>query len=339
MGRSSSELGYRLVMASRSKRSRVSRARASIARLARRAAPRPSAPPSVRGSDARQLHLLGEIASRQIATTGSVSSLADVEFRVSSQWGEDGIIEWLCQQLPAIERSFVEFGVEDYTEANTRFLAEHRGWRGLVLDGDEDHVSRIRAQDVWWMRDLTAVAAFVTRDNINDLIRSAGFEGPIGLLSIDIDGNDYWVLEAIRVVEPAIVVCEYNGLFGPTRAVTVPYDSAFVRHEAHYSGQYYGASIQAFRRLLESRGYRFLGTNSAGVNAFFVHDRVAADILPLIESPVIWPTTHSDTRDEHGTLTALRGEARSRLIEDLPVVDLVSDSVQPLGTMLGESGA
>lgn len=284
--------------------------------------------------DERQLQLLGRIASRQIATLDVIGTLADVEFRVTSQWGEDGIIEWLCQQLPDIEPTFVEFGVESYTEANTRFLLENRGWRGLVIDGNEEHVASIRAQEIFWMRDLSAVSAFITRDNINALIEEAGFHGQIGILSVDIDGNDYWVLRAIEVVEPAIVICEYNGLFGTDHAVTIPYDPDFRRHDAHYSGQYYGASILAIRRLIAERGYRFLGTNSTGVNAFFCLERYASQLPLDLGNPVVWPTSHSDTRDPDGELTFLRGRERLDLIAGLPLYDIDNETTATVGDLL-----
>ena len=128
-----------------------------------------------------------------------------------------------CEAPP----SFIEFGVETYRESNTRFLLVKDNWRGLVIDGSETNVASIRALSEYWRHDLTAVASFITRDNINDLFADAGFTGEVGLLSIDIDGNDYWVWEAIDVVSPVIVVVEYNSVFGPEAQVTVPYAADF----------------------------------------------------------------------------------------------------------------
>ena len=123
----------------------------------------------------RALLLQGRIASLNLSTRDRIRTLADVEFRVSSQWGEDGIIEWLCQKIPDIPRSFVEFGVENFSEANTRFLIENRGWRGLVIDGNEEYMRGLRDQSLYWRHDLTAVSAFVTAENINELITDAWF--------------------------------------------------------------------------------------------------------------------------------------------------------------------
>lgn len=281
----------------------------------------------------RSLLLQGRIAANQIADRRRIRNFGDVEFRVCSQWGEDGIIEWLCQMLPDISRSFIEFGVESFAEANTRFLLENRGWRGLILDGSETSMSALRQQSLYWRHDLTAVPAFVTAENINGLIRSHGFAGPLGILSVDIDGNDYWVLQAIDCVDPAIIICEINGVFGDLRAFTVPYRPDFMRMDGHYSGQYFGCSVAAVRALCERKGYSFLGTNTNGVNAFFVRHDLAPPLLAAIEEIRIWPPRHRDSRDPTGALDFVRGTARYDLIADLPVVDLETDSLVPLGSL------
>lgn len=281
----------------------------------------------------RSLLLQGRIACRQLFACERIGSLADVEFRVSSQFGEDGIIEWLCQKIPGISRSFVEFGVESYAEANTRFLIENRGWRGLVMDGNEEYVRALRDQALYWRHDLTAVAAFITAENINTLIRENGFAGQLGILSVDIDGNDYWVLEAIDCVNPAIIICEINGVFGDLRAVTVPYRPDFQRLEAHYSGQYFGCSLAAARLLGERRGYSFIGTNSNGINAFFVRNDVAGPVLDSLLETRAWPPRHRDSRGLDGKLNFVRGIARRDLVADLPVVDLASEKLAPLSEM------
>lgn len=278
----------------------------------------------------RSLLLQGRIAGLQLAGRGRVGCLADVEFRVSSQWGEDGIIEWLCQKIPGISRSFIEFGVENFAEANTRFLIENRGWRGLVMDGNEEYMKSLRSQSLYWRHDLTAVAAFITAENINQLITDNGFAGDLGILSVDIDGNDYWVLEAIDCVQPAIVICEVNGVFGDLRAVTVPYRPDFQRMEAHYSGQYFGCSLAAAKLQCERRGYKFIGTNSTGVNAFFVRADLATPVLDSLAEVRAWPPRHRDSRNMDGQLDFVRGMGRYDLVADLPVVDLVSGKLVAL---------
>src|SRR5262249_33681403 len=174
---------------------------------------------------------------QNIRNGNSAASLHEVEFKVFSQFGDDGIIQYLVHRLAPLPDSFVEFGVEDYRESNTRFLLLNNNWRGLVLDSDASAIQAIQRDELYWRHTLTAKQAWITRDNINEVIGSAGFSGEIGLLSIDIDGNDYWTWEKLDIVSPAITIVEYNSVFGPDFAITIPYDEKFVRHRAHYSGQ------------------------------------------------------------------------------------------------------
>jgi hypothetical protein len=275
----------------------------------------------------RMLFLGGQIAAASLRTCGPINHLGEAEFKVSSQWGEDGIIEWLCLQLPNIPRSFVEFGVQNYSEANTRFLLQNRGWKGLILDGDEASMRQLREEELYWKYDLTAVGAFITAENINDLIYDHGFDGELGILSVDIDGNDYWVLKAITCVNPSIIIMEVNGVFGDLKAFTIPYRPDFTRFEGHYSGQYFGCSIKAARQICEDRGYTYLGTNIGGVNAFFVRNDLAGDVLQNLREVRTWAARHRDSRNRAAQLDFVRGIRRYDLIKDLPAVDIDSGKV------------
>ena len=206
---------------------------------------------------------LGRIEARQCAALGAADLQAN-EFQVYSQWGEDGIIQHLLRHVPVARKIFIEFGVQDYTESNTRFLLVNDNWAGLVIDGNADDIAFIRRDDIYWRRNLKAVHAFITRENINALFAEHGVSGEIGLLSVDIDGNDYWVWEAIDSVSPAIVVTEYNSRFGPERAVTVPYDPAFVREKAHHSGIYYWRVARGAGRARAAQRIRVRGCQSRG---------------------------------------------------------------------------
>ena len=142
------------------------------------------------------------------------------------------------------------------------------GWTGLMVDGDEGHMTQVRRR----FYGVTAVAAWITRENINQLILDAGFAGDVDFLSIDLDGNDYWVWEALTACSPRVVVIEYNSAFGPDRAVTIPYDAEFDRHDYRFC--YYGASLAALTKLSERKGYRLVTTEPCGVNAYFLRDDV-----------------------------------------------------------------
>lgn len=252
----------------------------------------------------------------------ALNDLSEVEFSAFSQWGEDGIIDWLVSRVPDISQTFIEFGIEDYRESNTRLLLQLRNWRGLVMDGSADHIRDIRSQDINWRYGLTAKCAFIDRDNINQLIEASGMVGQVGLLSVDIDGNDYWVWQSINVVSPAIVVAEYNAVLGDIHALTVPYRADFQRTQAHHSNLYFGASLPALILLGKQKGYTFVGTTSTGCNAFFIRDELAAKVTPALSGAWGYPSQVREARDEGRNLLFLDGTARSRLIAHLPLVNL-----------------
>jgi hypothetical protein len=264
---------------------------------------------------------------------GPISELRQMEFKVFSQFGDDGIIQSLIQRLQPLPDTFVEFGVENYRESNTRFLLLNNNWRGLVLDADEDSINYIQGDEIYWRHTLTARRAFITRDNINDLFDEAGFTGEIGLLSIDIDGNDYWVWEKIATVDPVIVIIEYNSVFGPHLAVTIPYEPKFVRHQSHYSGQFWGVSLQALKLLADQKGYSLVGCNSAGNNAYFVRNDKVADLQVLSVQEAFVDARFRDSRDETGKLTHLTGAERFRAIAHLEVYDLRQNRIVPLNSL------
>jgi hypothetical protein len=258
----------------------------------------------------------GRIFSNYNLKLEHIKTLEDVEWKVFSQWGDDGIIDWLVSRLGDIPETFIEFGVENYRESNTRFLLQFRNWKGLVFDGSKEHIKDLQKQDVSWKYDLVSASKFIDAENINNLIREQGFEGGVGLLSIDIDGNDYWVWKAIQVIEPVLVIVEYNALLGDVYPLSIPYRNDFVRSKFHYSNVYYGTSINALRFLSEQKGYTFLGTNSNGVNAYFVRNDFANKIVPFISYVKSFPGKFKEGRSNSGLLSLLRGSDRLNPILD-----------------------
>lgn len=253
--------------------------------------------------------------------------LQDHEFQVYSQSGEDGIIQFLLHQIGITYKIFVEFGVERYTESNTRFLLIHNNWSGMVIDGLPSHIDFIKQDRLYWQQALTAVHAFIDKDNINELISGNGITGPIGLLSVDIDGNDYWVWQAINCVDPVIVVCEYNSLFGPTRKVTVPYDKQFIRSKAHHSHVYYGASLAALTHLAQEKGYILVGVNSRGNNVFFVKAAYAQLFQAVTPEQVYVRAQFREGRDIDGNLNFMDFEQAREAIRDLPLYDIETEQL------------
>lgn len=264
---------------------------------------------------------LGRIEARQLKSS-DCRDLAESEFRTFSQWGEDGIIQALLS-LVSIEREvFIEFGVSDFKESNCRFLLVNDNWCGLVIDGDQQNIDEIKSDPIYWQHNLKAECRFIERGNIEGIFKGCGVQGPIGLLSIDIDGNDYWVWETIESVDPVVVVVEYNAVFGDQHAITVPYSDGFQRASKHHSCLYFGASIRALIQLAGKKGYSFVGTCTNGCNAFFVRSDQADKVSSKIDGVWAYPSKVRESRNENGGLSYVSGSERAKVIEDLPLIDV-----------------
>jgi hypothetical protein len=260
----------------------------------------------------------------------SINSLSDVEFSVFSQWGEDGIISWLTHVIPNIPPFFVEFGVQNYEESNTRYLLLDKNWSGLVLDSDLAFINHIKRQNYYWRHTLSAVASFVTVENITPLLLQHCPSTEIGLLSIDIDGNDYWIWKSLSKIRASIIVIEYNATFGDKYPLSIPYQSNFSRGLAHYSNLYFGSSLTALVQLGNEKGYTFLGTNSNGCNAFFVRNDLFHYLAPSIRHFTSFPSKFRESRDLKGKLSYLSPPSRLELISDCSVIDCSNGRLAPL---------
>lgn len=266
--------------------------------------------------------LSSKILIEQMNRCGPYNSIHRVEFKVFSQFGDDGIIQYLIHNAEVDIEKFVEFGVEDYSESNTRFLLMNNNWQGFVMDASAEHIQHIKRQEYYWKYDLAAVQCWIDRDNINGVIRDNGFSGLLGLLSIDVDGNDYWIWESLDTVAPVITIVEYNSVFGDKHAITIPYDPGFNRTKAHYSNLYWGTSLRALCMLAEKKGYVFVGCNSSGNNAYFVKQDKIGRIRPCTVQEGYVESRFRDSRDTDGSLTFVARGERLKLIEDMPVYDL-----------------
>jgi hypothetical protein len=233
--------------------------------------------PLISESDAFQLELLrfweSELAKPRHADP---KRLLRYGFKIYSQCEEDGIIQEIFKRIGVGNRTFVEFGVQTGIECNTvKLLVE--GWNGLWLEGRRSFVKKIQTglRSFIEKRHLAVSQAFVTAENINSLIEKGGVSGEIDLLSIDIDNNDYWVWKAINVINPRLVVIEYNATLPPPLSLVIPYDAG----RETTGTNYFGASLEALVRLGRSKGYRLVGCNFSGSNAFFVRNDLAGDLF------------------------------------------------------------
>lgn len=241
----------------------------------------------VNASQATQV-LLG-LQYRELVENGRLMpSLSDVEFRVNSQNGEDGILLYLFSLLESPTKTCVELCAGNGVECNTANLIVNHGWRGLLVDGDKANIARARQyyslprQTLWYTP--TIVETWVTAENVNVLLAEHGFSGAIDLLSLDMDGIDYWVWKALDHVRPRVVVAEFNWCWGPEESKTVPYDPKF--HAAIWTpagpNLYIGASLAALTKLAREKGYRLVGCQRSGFNAFFVQNGLGEELLPEV---------------------------------------------------------
>jgi hypothetical protein len=162
-------------------------------------------------------------------------------------------------------------------------------------------------------------------------LEQSGFDYDLGILSIDLDGIDYFVLEAISNFKPRILICEFNPVFGGTRKISVPYRDDFNRTQAHHSNLYWGASLSAMTDLAKEKGYLLVGTNSAGQNAFYVRqDLVNDQVLTMTAEEAYAPSNYRESRDKRGVLNFLAAEARLNEIRGLPVQNVETDEIETL---------
>lgn len=199
--------------------------------------------------------------------------------KVYSQNEEDGIIAEIFRRLAIDPASgmFIEFGVENGIESNTHFLLR-KGFRGVWLDGSDGRVEGIQARFHHYVktRQLTVRHLFVTAENIDAELAGLEGKGKVALLSIDVDGNDYWIWKAITSIQPAVVVIEYNGKYPPPLAVAQRY-----RADRVWKGtDDFGASLSAMAKLGQSKGYSLVGCNTTGMNAFFVRNDLVQQHFP-----------------------------------------------------------
>jgi hypothetical protein len=241
-------------------------------------------PRRYRGPDQAIQHLLRLRYRDLIDTRRPLPPLGDVEMRFYSQNGEDGIILLLLEAVGTETKRSVEICAGDGIECNTANLLVNHGWTGLLVDGGEELLTKGRQFYEFGTEAFTYPPtlrkAWVTAENVNDLVRQAGFEGEIDLLSVDLDGVDYWIWKSLDCARPRIVVTEFNDAWGPHDSVTIPYAPDFSWEKGSL---YYGASLAAMCSLGVEKGYRLVGVQRYGFNAFFVREDLAIDSLPTVK--------------------------------------------------------
>lgn len=220
---------------------------------------------------------------REMALNDKLPGLADAGFRVFSQFEEDGKLLYIFSVIGMKNKAFVEIGSDDGVNSNSANLYFNFGWHGLFIDGNPKSIKRGRKffskYPHPWFYKPKFVCEKVTRENVNNLINESGYQGEIGLLSIDIDGNDYWIWDALDVIAPKVVIIETHIEFG-FHNIVVPYDPDYSYPGKH--PDYHGASPVAMVKLATKKGYRLVGANELGFNLIFIKDGIAEEKIPEV---------------------------------------------------------
>tara|TARA_R110000751_G_scaffold44605_7_gene101954 strand:- start:109 stop:825 length:717 start_codon:yes stop_codon:yes gene_type:complete len=186
----------------------------------------------------------------------------EYESKKYSQFGEDGITLEILKRVydgDITNKRYVEFGVYDGQECNTRILKDDYNWSGLMMDIDFSRPS------------INLQRERVTAENVLELFEKYSVPSSFELLSVDIDGNDFYVINKILEKHKVdVIVCEYNGSHLVDVDAMVEYDPDFL----HDDSNYYGASLLAMKNLMNHHGYSLVAATSQGVNAFFVNDNI-----------------------------------------------------------------
>jgi len=260
-----------------------------------------------------------------------VEDLIETEVKIFSQNGEDGIIDYLIQKLKVDKKNFIEIGVGNYRESNTRFLYNSHHPKGLIIDYIDDMKSEVKKHVNFWKGDLRICNQKIDSENILDLLnKNCDYE--IDLFSIDIDSIDYWIIKKLKNNISKIFVAEYNPVFGAELEVTVPNISGFDRTKYHYSNLCYGISLKALINLMDQKGYYFIGSNIQKINAFFISKEFKKDVFfKNIKIKSLDNYTDSnirDSRDVNNNLNYLSGDMKFKEIENCEVINLKDNKLE-----------
>ena len=274
--------------------------------------------------------LLGNlIISNSRKEYDNFKKIEEAEVKVFSQNGEDGIIDYLIKKLRISKPNFIEIGVGDYSEANTRYIYETNYGRGIIVDLIKNLKEKVSKNVSIWRGNLEIIEKKVNSKNINDLFQKIDFQ--LDIVSIDIDGVDYWVIKNLKPKISKIFILEYNAVFGSNLEISIPDQDNFDRTEAHYSNLYYGASLKAYVNLMKKKGFYFLGVNKLRNNAFFINeDFLKEKFFPEIENISFEDSTDanfSESRNAKGELSYLKNEKKLSEIKDCEVINIQTNSI------------
>lgn len=269
-----------------------------------------------------------------------IKSLRDVDYKIFSQNGEDGIIDYLLFQLNIEKPKFLEIGVGDYSECNTRFLYDRISGEGTIIDVIKDFENKVKKNIKKWRGNLTILNKQINSENILTILNENKSLLRLDLFSIDIDGIDYWIIKKLPKHFCKVAVLEFNPLFGKDIEVTVPNLSNFDRKNYHYSHLCFGMSIKAAINIMEEKGFYFVGTNLFRNNAFFVSNEFEKEKyfknLKIIDLSEAVNANFRESRTFTGDLNYLRRDQQLKEISNCEVIDLSNsnESFKKIGELI-----
>ncbi len=263
--------------------------------------------PTVRGlASSRQTQILLSLKYREAAARKEMLNFDDVGFDVYSTTNEDGILLYIFSLIGTTNKKCVDIGSGSVMGSSVANLIMNQGFTGLLVDGNPRNIEIAKEFYLTQIEDCltppTLISAMVTAEGINGLLEKHEYTGEVDLFCLDIDGVDYWIWKALEIIQPRVVVVEYQDLLGPTHAWTVPYNPSF--SVADYpvnkeNNNYCGASLQAFVKLGRQKGYRLVGCNKGGWNAFFMRDGVGEDFFPEVSVQCCLQSSWNQYGTEH----------------------------------------
>ena len=253
-----------------------------------------------------------------MSTGGGVEHLPkiiDTGFKVYSQFDEDGILLYIFSLIGFTNRKVVEICCGHGAECNTANLIINHACYGLLFDGDENNIQAatnfFRNNKSTWILPPICKHAWITKDNINHLIEEEGFSGDVDLLSLDIDGIDYYIWESLRIISPSVFVCECHNIVPDDMAITIPYKVDFsYKAKDNYHVEFHSASPLAMIKLSKEKGYRLIGSHKYGFNLVFMRNDIGNNYFPEVSLNEI----------SNNQYTIIAKETRWPLVKDAPWV-------------------
>ena len=258
-----------------------------------------------------------------------IQELDELDYKIFSQNGEDGIIDYLLFQLNIKKPKFLEIGVGDYTEANTRFIFESTSAKGTIIDCIDEFENKVKKNLVTWRGELNILNHSVSSHNIKEILNFKNSLLNLDLFSLDIDGIDYWILKELPYNFSKIAIVEYNPIFGKDAEISVPNNDNFNRTKYHHSNLCFGMSLKAAIKIMESKNFYFLGTNLFRNNAFFISNDFKKNEyfnnLKINGLDKYVDSNFSESRDKNGKLNYLTKKKQIMKILDCEIIDLSQD--------------